>query len=174
MHRHVLTHLTSQDTVATDQIICYPETSGWTKYTFSIWAFPEETYISTLRAYVDFARRHFAETGFRCDMLNVGYRIAHDRSSLFSYTWDGPVLTVDPVSTGGSGWDDFLRAYNEFSSAHGGSPLFNQTKWLEPRPRPSRLRRPGRPLRAPAPGDGPRRPHAQRLLPCAARVRGGG
>jgi len=128
--RYVLTRLTSKDTIATDQIIKYPESSGWTKYTFSIWAFPEETYVKTLRAYFAFVRRHYAETGFRCDMLNVGYRIAQDRSSLFSYTWNGPVLTVDPVSTGRDGWDEFLHAYNAFCAEHGGSPLFNQTKWL--------------------------------------------
>lgn len=128
--RYVLTRLTSADTIATDQIIKYPETSGWTKYTFSIWAFPEETYVKTLRDYIAFVRGHFAATGFRCDMLNVGYRIAQDRSSLFSYTWNGPVMTVDPVSTGGEGWDDFLRAYNAFCTEHEGSPLFNQTKWL--------------------------------------------
>ena len=47
-------------------------------------------------------------TGFRPNMLHVGYRIMQDDSSLFSYTYDGNVLTIDPVSTGAPGWKEFL------------------------------------------------------------------
>jgi FAD/FMN-containing dehydrogenase len=112
------------------QTIRYPEVAGRSKYTFSIWAFSEERYPEVLREYFAFCRSYYQETGFRCDMLNVGYRIAADRSSLFSYSWDGTVLTLDPVSTGAEGWDDFLRAYNDFCSERGGVPLFNQTKWI--------------------------------------------
>jgi FAD/FMN-containing dehydrogenase len=36
-------------------------------------------------------------------------------------------MTIDPVSTGDPGWEEFLAAYNEFCSRHGGVPLFNQT-----------------------------------------------
>ncbi len=64
--------------------------------------------------------------------MNVGYRISEDTSSLFSYSFEGNVMTVDPVSTGASGWDDFLKAYNAFCSENGGVPLFNQTKWIAP------------------------------------------
>jgi len=39
-------------------------------------------------------------------------------------------LTLDPVSTGGPGWDEYLQAFNEFCSANGGKPLFNQTPHL--------------------------------------------
>jgi hypothetical protein len=60
-------------------------------------------------------------------MLNVGYRIAKDQQSLLSYSFDGPVMTVDPVSTGNQGWRDFLLAYNEFCSNLSGRPLLNQT-----------------------------------------------
>ena len=41
-------------------------------------------------------------------------------------------MTLDPVSTADPGWEDFLVAYNEFSSQHGGVPLFNQTKSITP------------------------------------------
>jgi FAD/FMN-containing dehydrogenase len=121
-----------KDTVATDQIIKYPEKSGWTRYTFSIWAFPEAGYPKVLREYFQFCKDHYKRTGYRCNVLNVGYRIAKDRNSLLSYSWDGDVITVDPVSTGGEGWDDFLRAYNAFCSERDGVPLFNQTKWILP------------------------------------------
>ena len=65
-------------------------------------------------------------------VLNVGYFIAQDTQSLFSYTRHGPVLTLDPVSTGGPGWEEFITAYNEFCSAHHGTPLFNQTQGITP------------------------------------------
>jgi FAD/FMN-containing dehydrogenase len=119
-------------TTATNQIILYPDRAGYSKYTFSIWGFPEERYAETLREYFAWAPRYYREHGFRCNMCHVGYRILEDQSSLFSYTWGGNTLTIDPVSTGGPGWIPFLRAYNEFCSEHGGSPLFNQTRELEP------------------------------------------
>lgn len=123
--------LHSRTTYAGDQIIRYPQRKGFSKYTFSIWAFPEEQIIPTLRAYYAFCRDYYARHGYRCDMLNVGYRIAHDTNPMFSYSFAGTVMTLDPVATAReAGWDDFLRAYNQFCSDHGGVPLFNQSKWL--------------------------------------------
>jgi FAD/FMN-containing dehydrogenase len=115
-----------------DQIIRYPDTGGFTSYTFSIWAFPEDRYPEVIRGYYEFNKRYYDETGYRCDMLNVGYRILEDRSLLFSYTWDGTVMTLDPVSTGQKGWDEYLKAYNAYCSDAGGVPLFNQTKHITP------------------------------------------
>ena len=66
-------------------------------------------------------------------MLNVAYYIAEDQGSLFSYSYSGTVLTLDPVASGDHGWDEFLRAYNEYCSSEGGVPLFNQTKWISPK-----------------------------------------
>jgi hypothetical protein len=60
-------------------------------------------------------------------MLNVGYRIAKDRESLLSYSYDGNVMTVDPVSTANPGWKTFLKVYNDFCSTQGAIPLLNQT-----------------------------------------------
>lgn len=124
--------LRDRNTSAADQIIRYPERSSWTRYTFSIWAFPVAEYPQVLRDYYRFCRDYYREHGYRCNLLNVGYRIAGDRDNLLSYSWDGEVLTVDPVATGGPGWDDFLKAYNAFCSERGGSALFNQTKWFAP------------------------------------------
>ncbi len=62
----------------------------------------------------------------------MGYRIARDQESLLSYSFDGPVMTVDPVSTGGEGWKPFLAAYNQLCSDRGGIPLFNQTFGITP------------------------------------------
>ena len=119
----------SDSTIAGDQIIRYPKNSN-SKYTFSFWAFPEETYPAVLRAYFQFSRDYFQSTGYRINMLCVGYRVAKDQSSLLSYSYDGNVITIDPVSTGNPGWTDFLAAYNQFASDHGGIPLMNQTYGL--------------------------------------------
>jgi hypothetical protein len=63
-------------------------------------------------------------------MLNVGYRISKDQQSLLSYSYDGGVMTIDPVSTHNPGWEDFLDAYNVFCAAKGGKALLNQTARL--------------------------------------------
>lgn len=119
-------------TSAADQIIRYPDKSDWTKYTFSIWAFPEEEYSEIVQAYFEFCRDYYKQKGYRCNMLNVAYRILKDDSSLFSYSSKGNVMTLDPVSTGDQGWADFVVAYNEFCSNLGGVPLFNQTRGITP------------------------------------------
>lgn len=122
-----------ENTVAVAQMIRYPEKATNSRYTFSIWAFPEEEYIRKLRAYFRFCHEYYRSWGYRPNMLHVGYRINKDTSSLFSYSFDGHVMTFDPVSTGDAGWEQFLVAYNDFCSRHGGSPLFNQsdslTRW---------------------------------------------
>ena len=124
--------LRDRNTVPSDQIIRYPEKSNWLRYTFSIWAFPEEEYPIILREYFAFCQNYYRENGYRCNLLNVAYRISEDKSSLFSYSFNGNVLTLDPVSTGDRGWEDFLIAYNEFCSERGGVPLFNQTRGITP------------------------------------------
>jgi FAD/FMN-containing dehydrogenase len=117
----------SDNTVATDQIIEYPKLADGSRYTFSLWAFPEEIYPTVLPQYFEFCRKYDAVKKYRNNMLYVGYRIMKDQQSLLSYSWDGNVMTIDPVSTGNPGWNEFLGAYNQFCSDHGGLPLPNQT-----------------------------------------------
>jgi FAD/FMN-containing dehydrogenase len=124
--------VTGDYTIATDQIIRYPPVGGDSKYTFSLSAFPEANYAAVLTDYFAFCKDYYKQQGYRTNMLNVGYWIAQDRGSLLSYSYDGPVMTIDPVSTGNPGWSDFLTAYNQFCSAHGGVPLFNQTDGITP------------------------------------------
>lgn len=130
LQRVLDTMIRSRTTLAGDQIIRYPEHKGVSAYTFSIWAFPEERIMPIMRAFFEFCADYERDHGFRCDILNVGYRIAADRKPLFSYSHDGTVMTLDPVTTGAPGWDEFLAAYNAFCSRHHGVPLFNQSKWL--------------------------------------------
>jgi len=123
--------LSAANTIPTDQMIRYPEQPDWKRYTFSIWAFPEERYTETLREYFAWAKDYYRTHGWRVNLPHVGYRIEQDQQALFSYTWGGRVLTIDPVATGKPGWREYLSAYNEFCAAHGGSPLLNQTWGLK-------------------------------------------
>jgi len=112
------------------QIINYPRNPGDNKYLFSMWAFRETGFFDILEEYCEFCIAYEAKTGFRCDLPSVGYAIAQDTEALLSYSWDGATLSIDPASTGGPGWEEFLRAYNQFCSDRHGLPLFNQTPFL--------------------------------------------
>ena len=120
----------SDYTIASDQIIRYPIPADDSRYTFSFWAFPEQTYATALSQYFDFCRAYYQQKGYRSNMLSVGYRVAKDQNALLSYSYDGNVITIDPVSTANPGWYDFLDAYNNFCSNLGAFPLLNQTDRL--------------------------------------------
>lgn len=120
----------SDNTVATDQMIHYPPVSDDSRYTFSLFAFPEEEYPKVLSDYFQFSRDYYKQKGYRTNLLSVGYRIAKDQNSLLSYSYEGNVMTVDPVSTGNPGWKPFLVEYNQFCMDRGGFPLLNQTYGL--------------------------------------------
>ena len=49
-------------------------------------------------------------------MLYVGYWISKDRNRCFSYSYDGDVMTIDPVSTANPGWTEFLTATTSFAA----------------------------------------------------------
>ena len=112
------------------QIINYPRNPGQTKYLFSMWSFRESDFFDILEEYCDFCIAYEAHTGFRCNLPSVGYAICRDCEALFSYTWEGPGMSIDPASTGGPEWEEFLLSYNSFCSERGGMPLFNQTPFL--------------------------------------------
>jgi FAD/FMN-containing dehydrogenase len=126
--RFKLEHLVrSKHSIATDQIIRYPEVSDDSRYTFSLWAFPEETFADVLAEYTRWVKAYEKTRRYRTNMLHVGYRITADRQSLLSYSWDGNVMTIDPVSTANPGWKQFLADFNTWCSDRGGTPLPNQT-----------------------------------------------
>ena len=83
-----------------------------------------------LTEFFKFAREYYSQKGYRSNLLYVGYRIAQDQKALLSYSFDGTVMTIDPVSTGNTGWDEFLGAYNQFCNERAGLPLLNQTPGL--------------------------------------------
>jgi FAD/FMN-containing dehydrogenase len=122
----------SDNTLPPDEIIDYPPVSNDSRYTFSFFSFPEAEYPAVLSDFFKFCKDYYSQHGYRTNLLYVGYRIAQDQQSLLSESWDGNVMTIDPVSTGNPGWDPFLAAYNQFCSDRGGRPLLNQTFGVTP------------------------------------------
>jgi FAD/FMN-containing dehydrogenase len=122
----------SDNTVPTDQIIRYPTPSDGSRYTFSFWAFPEDTYPAILRQTFDFCNKYSDDHDYRVNLIFVGYYVFQDQNALLSYSYDGNMITIDPVSTANPGWETFLDAYNQLSSDQGGIPLLNQTPRVTP------------------------------------------
>jgi hypothetical protein len=98
------------------------------RFTYCTWAFPSREFGHTALAYKLFCKEHYARTGFRCDMPTIGFRLNEDKTSLLSPSFDGPMLTLSPLSTQSDGWDDFVFDFAEFAAEHGGVPFFNQTR----------------------------------------------
>jgi FAD/FMN-containing dehydrogenase len=122
----------SEYTIPTDQIIKYPPVSDDSRYTFSLFAFPEERFTTVLSEFFEFCKDYYRREKYRSNVLYVGYRISQDQQSLLSYSYDGPVMTIDPVSTANPGWKQYLEVYNQFCSERGGLPLLNQTFGVTP------------------------------------------
>lgn len=112
------------------QIINYPREPGANKYLFSMWSFREAGFFDILEEYCNFCLAYEKATGYRCNLPSVGYAITRDVEALLSYSWEGATLSIDPASTGGPEWEEFLRHYNVFCSERRGVPLFNQTPFL--------------------------------------------
>jgi hypothetical protein len=81
-----------------------------------MWAFREGGFFEILEEYCNFCSAYEQATGFRCNLPSVGYAITRDCEALLSYSWEGATLSIDPASTGGPEWEEFLHHYNEFCS----------------------------------------------------------
>jgi len=124
--------VSSEYTIPGDQIIHYPAVADDSRYTFSLFAFPEDEYPAAITDFFKFCKDYYSQKGYRSNLLYVGYRIAQDQQALLSYSYDGTVMTIDPVSTANPGWFEFLDVYNQFCSDRNGKPLLNQTPGLTP------------------------------------------
>jgi FAD/FMN-containing dehydrogenase len=102
------------------------------RFSYCTWAFPAGEFGQTALAYKLFCKEHYARTGFRCDMPTIGFRLNQDKSSLLSPSFEGPMITLSPLSTQSDGWDDFVFDFGEFAGEHGGVPFFNQTRSVPP------------------------------------------
>ena len=102
------------------------------RHTYSLWAFPQADFPKVLAEYFSFCRSYYKEHRYRCNVVTGASRLHQDRGSLFSASYSGPMFTLEPSSTGDSGWDDFLIDFNDFASSLSGTPTFNQTRALQP------------------------------------------
>jgi FAD/FMN-containing dehydrogenase len=110
----------------------FPEEAWKSRYTYTLWGFPQAGFPRLLAEYFAFCRSYYKQHGFRCNVVNGASRLHQDRSSLFSVSFQGPMVTLEPSSTGDRGWDEFLIDFNDFASALGGVPTFNQSRALKP------------------------------------------
>lgn len=97
---------------------------------YSTWLFPAADFAIVIQTYVDFCHRIKTESGFRCDMPTVGFRLAKDSCSLLSPSFDEPMFALRAVSTHSEGWEDFVLDFADFAEHWGGMPFFNQTRGL--------------------------------------------
>jgi FAD/FMN-containing dehydrogenase len=109
-----------------------PKEAWKARHTYSLWAFPQADYPKLLSDYFAFCKSYYKEHKYRSNLVNGASRLHQDKNSLFSLSYSGPMMTLEPSSTGEQGWDDFLIDFNEFASSHGGVPTFNQTRGLQP------------------------------------------
>ena len=120
---------------APDKTVNYSRTPKSARYVFTFWAFPRADYARNLRDYVAWADAYYKEHGFRCNMPLGSYFIRKDTSSLLSYTYDGDILSLDPIHSPGEkdrpNWDTFLQAFNDWAHARGGIPLLNQSPFVK-------------------------------------------
>lgn len=107
-----------------------PNDPGRSRFTYSTWAFPQESFPQVLADYFRFCRDYYKRMRYRANLLHLGHRLHKDQASLFSPSFSGPVITLDPSSTGDEGWEDFVIEFNEFCSQRRGAPLPNQTRSL--------------------------------------------
>jgi FAD/FMN-containing dehydrogenase len=108
-----------------------PQESWKARFTYSLWAFPQADYPKLLAEYFAFCKAYYKEHRYRCNVVSGASRLHQDRSSLFGVSYAGPMITLEPSSTGDAGWDDFLIDFNDFASSLGGTPTFNQTRALQ-------------------------------------------
>ena len=117
-----------------DKTIDYSRTPQVGRYAFTFWTFPRKDWVANLKGYVKFRDEHFRRTGFRCNLPLGSYFIRKDRSSLLSYTWDGDMISLDPIHAPGradqEAWNTFLREFNQWAKDRGGVPLLNQSPFV--------------------------------------------
>jgi FAD/FMN-containing dehydrogenase len=109
-----------------------PREAWKSRFTYSLWSFPQSGFGHVLTQYFAFCNSHYKQHRYRCNVVHGSTRLHRDRSSLFSMSYNGAAFTLEPSSSGDIGWDDFLIDFNEFASGNGGTPSFNQTRALQP------------------------------------------
>jgi FAD/FMN-containing dehydrogenase len=110
----------------------FPQEAWKSRYTYTLWGFPLAGYPKLLAEYFAFCKSYYKQHNYRCNVVNGASRLHQDKSSIFSVSFHGPMITLEPSSTGDRGWDEFLIDFNDFASSLGGVPTFNQSRGLSP------------------------------------------
>lgn len=97
---------------------------------YSTWCFPAANFSMVVKAYRDFCETTYANSGYRCDLPAVGYRLSRDPTALLSPSFDEPMVALSTASTQGQGWDDFVIDLAEFAEKWSGLPLISQSRAL--------------------------------------------
>lgn len=124
----VSTRLVNSGSNATAQHSSSSKGDSASKLHYSTWFFPAADFSIVVQAYRDFCQRINQESGFRCDMPTVGFRIGRDQTSLLSPSFDEPMIALRAISTQTKGWEDFSIDFADFARHWGGAPAFNQTR----------------------------------------------
>jgi len=124
--------LVSNRLVSSGSISTARSGGGGDSLRYSTWFFPACDFTVVIRAYREFCNTIRNESGFRCDMPAVGYRVAQDRSSILSPSFDEPMIALRAVSTQSKGWENFAIDFGEFARNWGGVPVFNQSLEIDP------------------------------------------
>jgi FAD/FMN-containing dehydrogenase len=118
-----------------DKIVNYASTPPSARYAFTFWAFPQADWVSNLQAYVEFSENHFKRYGFRCNIPLGSYFIRQDTNSLLSYSYNGDILSLDPIHAYSErdklAWEFFLQEFNAWAHNRGGIPLLNQSPFVK-------------------------------------------
>lgn len=118
-----------------DKIVNYEKTPPWARYAFTFWAFPRSEWVNNLKAYLEFAEDHFKKYGFRCNLPLGSYFIRRDVNSILSYSYDGDIISIDPIhaciDSEKIAWEYFLREFNAWAHSRGGIPLLNQSPFVQ-------------------------------------------
>jgi hypothetical protein len=99
-----------------DKTINYSKTPQSARYAFTFWASRARTIVKNIKDYVKWAEDYYKQHKFRCNMPLGSYFIRKDRSSLLSYSWDGDIISLDPIHAPSDrepdAWPAFLKAFN--------------------------------------------------------------
>ncbi|HEX2222168.1 MAG TPA: FAD-binding protein [Candidatus Limnocylindria bacterium] len=119
---------------APDKMMDYRRTPPPGRYAFTFWAFPRGEWVTNLKAFLDFTDDHQRRHGFRCNLPLGSYFIRRDTSSILSYSYDGDIISIDPIHAPSDrdrpAWERFLREFNRWAHERGGIPLLNQSPFI--------------------------------------------
>ncbi len=96
-----------------------PQEAWRSRSTYTLWGFPQAEFPKVLGQYFSFCKAHYKQHRYRCNVVNGAARLHQDRGTLISVSYSGPMITLQPSSTGEKGWDEFLIDFNDFASPAG-------------------------------------------------------